>query len=140
LTLLPKGFADTFIVSNCDIIIKADFSDVLSFHRKSGAALTILSSIQHHLIPYGVIKFESGGVVSGLEEKPELSFCINTGVYILEAECLDYIPEKGVFHMTDLIDAVMKVGKRVVTYPVNESEYIDIGQWEEYRKTVSLLG
>lgn len=139
LTLLPRGFAETFIVSNCDIIIKADFLDVLHFHRKSEAALTILSSIQHHLIPYGVIKFESGGIVSGLEEKPEFSFCINTGVYILEAECLEYIPENTVFHMTHLIEALMKAGKRVVTYPVNENEYIDIGQWEEYQKAVSKM-
>ena len=136
LSLLPKSFAKTFIVSNCDIIVKADFAEVLDFHKRSGAMLTVISSIQHHKIPYGVIKFEDGGVVNGLEEKPEVSFCINTGVYILETSCMDYVPEKQLFHMTDLMENLMKDGKKVVTYPVNESEYIDIGQWEEYEKAV----
>lgn len=139
LALLPAGFPKTFIVSNCDILIKADFADMLEFHRKSEAVLTVVSSIQHHKIPYGVLKFEDGGVVVGLEEKPEVSFCINTGVYILEADCLSYIPKDEVFHMTHLIAALMRDGKRVVTYPVNESEYVDIGQWDEYRQAVKQL-
>lgn len=139
LKLLPSNFASTFFVSNCDIIVKADYAEVLDFHRKSGAMITVLSSIQHHKIPYGVISFESGGVITGLEEKPEHSFCINTGVYVLDKKCLDYIPENRVFHMTHLMESLMKDGKKIVTYPVNENEYIDIGQWEEYREAVSIL-
>lgn len=139
LNLLPPDIPKTFIVSNCDIIVKADLGDVLEFHYKSKAMLTVISSVQHHQIPYGVIKFESGGIVSGLEEKPEMSFCINTGVYILERECLEYIPKNGIYHMTHLMEALMQDGKRVVTYPVNENEYIDIGQWEEYRKAVNQM-
>jgi len=137
LKYLPDDFAGTFIVSNCDIIVKADYSDVLSYHKKSGAFLTVLSSIQHYTIPYGVIKFEHEGIVTGLEEKPEYSFCVNTGVYILEHECLKYIPEGEVFHMTHLMEALIKDGKKVITYPVNENEYSDIGQWEEYRKVIN---
>jgi dTDP-glucose pyrophosphorylase len=137
LKLLPSDFQKTFIVSNCDIIVNADYSDVLEFHKNSGALLTVISSIQHHKIPYGVINFEAGGIVTGLEEKPEYSFCINTGVYILDIECLKYIPEGEVFHMTHLMESIMKDGKIVATYPVNESEYVDIGQWDEYRKAVS---
>ncbi len=140
LSLLPPDFSGTFIVSNCDIIVKADYAEVLEFHRASGASLTVLSSIQHHRIPYGVIQFENGGVVTELIEKPEYSFCINTGVYILEPECLALIKENEVFHMTHLMEALMKEGKKVVTYPVNEKDYIDIGQWEDYRKAITLLG
>lgn len=139
LRLLPKTVAGPFIVTNCDIIVKVDFSDVLEFHRKSGASITIVSSIQHHTVPYGVIKFSNGGRVDELIEKPEYSFCINTGVYIVESECLDLIPENKLFHMTHLIEKVMSLGKIVSTYPVNESEYIDVGQWDEYHKAVSQL-
>ncbi len=139
LKLLPQNLGDTFIVSNCDIIVKADFAEVLDFHRATKAALTVLSSIQHHTVPYGVIKFEQGGRVLEIEEKPEFSFCINTGVYILNRECLSYIPDGKVFHMTDLMAALMSDGKQVVTYPINEREYIDIGQWEEYQKAIILL-
>lgn len=140
LALLPKDISSTFIVSNCDILVKADFSDVVAFHRKSGAMLTVISSIQHYEIPYGVIHFTNGGMVTSLEEKPEYSFCINTGVYVLESRCLQYLPAGEVFHMTMLMEALIADGQTVATYPVNEHEYLDIGQWEAYRETVNALG
>lgn len=137
LSLLVPGFAKTFIVSNCDIIVQADYAEVLDFHRSSGAMLTVLSSIQHYKIPYGVIKFEAGGRVLEIEEKPEMSFCINTGVYVLEAECLNFIPHGEVFHMTHLMEKLMAAGHNVSTYPVNEKEYVDVGQWGEYHKALA---
>jgi len=139
LVLLPPTIAKTFIVSNCDIIVNADYAEVLNFHEQSGAMLTVLSSIQHHKVPYGVIKFEAGGKVTEIEEKPEFSFCINTGVYVLDSACLELIPKGEVFHMTHLMEKLMSLGHTVSTYPVNESEYIDVGQWEEYHDAVRKL-
>ncbi len=139
LTLLPENINNTFIVSNCDIIVKADYANVLKFHKETNAVLTIISSIQHQTIPYGVIEYRNGGIVNKILEKPEYSFCINTGVYILQKECLAFIKHNQVFHMTNLIEELIKAGKTVVTYPVNENEYIDIGQWEEYRNTIDRL-
>jgi len=129
----------TFIVSNCDIIVKADYADVLDFHKKSGSLLTVISSIQHHKIPYGVINFEDGGRVTGLIEKPEYTFAVNTGVYILEPKCLEYIKEGEIFHMTHLMEALIEDGETVSTYPVKERDYIDIGQWQEYRDAVKIM-
>ena len=129
----------TFIVSNCDIIVKANYEDIYNFHKESKAVLTVVSSIQHHTVPYGVIDYTDGGVVSGIREKPEFSFPINTGVYILEPEALEYIPSNQMFHMTHLMEALIADEKKVVTYIVNEKDYIDIGQWEEYRKALSLM-
>jgi dTDP-glucose pyrophosphorylase len=129
----------TFIVSNCDIIVKADFREVAAFHERNHAALTVISSIQHHRVPYGVVGFGQGGRVDGIREKPEYSFPINTGVYVLDESCLDYIPSGRVFNMTDLIEALIAAGKPVYTFPVNEKEYLDIGQWEDYRRVVDLL-
>jgi len=100
---LLKQVPDTFLVSNCDIFVKADYSDVLKFHRESGSLLTTISSIQHHTIPYGVVEFEDGGRVTQINEKPEFSMPINTGVYILEKDALDYIPDNQFFHMTHLL-------------------------------------
>lgn len=139
LTLVESSIGDSFIVSNCDIIVKANYAEVLDFHRRSGASLTIISSLQHHKLPYGVVDFKAGGEVLRIEEKPEFTFPINTGVYILEKSCLELVPEKQVFHMTHLIDALLAAGRKVVTYPVNENEYIDIGQWDEYLQAIKKL-
>ena len=139
LTLVKGKVFNDVIVSNCDNIVKADYYDVLEFHRKNNSYLTIISSIQHHKIPYGVVTFKDGGEVTEIVEKPEYSFPINTGIYILNVKALEYIPDKTVFHMTHLIEALIKDHKKVMTYPVSESDYIDIGQWDEYRSVVEKL-
>ncbi len=139
LAYLKDALNETFIVSNCDIIVKADYADVIRFHKKNNASLTILSSIQHITIPYGVIEYRNGGKVSSITEKPEFSFTVNTGVYIVEPECLKLIRTDGVFHMTNLIESLLRAGKTVLTYPVNNKDYIDIGQWDEYQKNVNAL-
>jgi len=139
LRLFADEAPECFFVSNCDIIVKADYSDVLNFHRSSGSWLTIISALQHNIVPYGVVHFSNGGRVAKIQEKPEYSFTINTGVYILDKRCLRFIPENNVFHMTDLIKALIDDQKPVYTYPVNEKEYIDIGQWEEYRNALDRL-
>lgn len=139
LVLLKDKIQSTFIVSNCDIIVKANYAKVLAFHRKNKSMMTVISSMQHHKIPYGVMEFENGGKVKAINEKPEYTFPINTGVYILEKECLDYIPENSFFHITHLMEKLISHHKNVYTYPVNESDYIDIGQWEEYTSAIENL-
>ena len=132
LKLVEKSICDTFIVSNCDIIVRADYAEVVAFHKANKAELTILSSLQRYRIPYGVIKFRQEGEVTELIEKPEYTFTINTGVYVLNRECLKLIPHDTFFNMTDLIDVLISQNQKIHTYTVNESDYIDIGQWKEY--------
>lgn len=139
LKLLEESIDNTIIVSNCDVIVKADYSKVFSFHKENSSTLTVLSSIQHQKIPYGVVEYKNGGEVSHIKEKPELSFTINTGVYFIEKSALDYIPPDTFFHMTDLIDILIKDGKKVMMYPINENDYIDIGQWEEYQEAMKKI-
>lgn len=139
LKFLEDKINDNLIVSNCDVIVRANFEDVLDFHKDKKASLTILSSIQHYKIPYGVIEFESGGEVTKIQEKPEYTFPINAGVYVLNKASLRHIPEGISFNMTDLIRSLIEKNKKVVMYPVNENDYVDIGQWEEYKKAIEKL-
>lgn len=131
--------ADTFIVTNCDILVKAKYDEVLKFHQENRAMITLLGSIQHFTIPYGVLQFRNGGEVTGILEKPEHSATVNTGVYVMERSALQYIPENRQFHMTDLIDHLISLGQRIYTYPVNEKDYLDIGQWKEYKYAIERL-
>jgi dTDP-glucose pyrophosphorylase len=139
LKILNGAIIDDFIVSNCDVIVKADFQQVIALHKNQKAAMTVLSSIQHHKIPYGVINFREKGLVTDIMEKPEYTMTINTGVYVLSREALAFIPDNEYFDMTDLIRTLIENGRKVVTYPVNGNEYIDIGQWDEYRQAVDKL-
>ena len=136
LKLLEEEISDCFIVCNCDVITKIDFEDVIKFHNERKSLLTILSPVQHYKIPYGIIDFKEGGEVKGIFEKPEYTFTINAGVYMLDKESLRFIPADSPFDMTDLIKTLIENNRTVVTYTINEHNYIDIGQWDEYRKTM----
>ena len=139
LRLLETKLPEIFIVSNCDVIVRANFHEVVDFHQKKGAAMTLLSSIQHYRIPYGVISFKEEGEVVSITEKPEYTFTINTGVYVLSREAIGLIPAKSHFDMTDLMNSLIKKNKKVLMYPVNENDYVDIGQWEEYKKALDKM-
>ncbi|MCM8774158.1 MAG: sugar phosphate nucleotidyltransferase [Candidatus Omnitrophica bacterium] len=139
LSLLEDIIDKVFIVSNCDVIVKADFGKVVKFHKDNNVWLTILSSVQHYKIPYGIIKFKKKGKVTEIVEKPEQTFIINTGVYVIDREALKFITKGSPVEMNELIMCLLKNKRKVVTYPVNENDYIDIGQWEEYKKSVEKI-
>ena len=138
LKYLEKKIGAPFFVSNCDIIIQCDYSKIYKFHKKDNFDLTLVSSIQHHVIPYGVCKLESDGSLKTIKEKPEYNFLVNTGMYILNPDILQFIPKDKSFDMTDLIEFLKKKKKKIGVYPVSEKSWIDIGQWEEYRKAINI--
>lgn len=139
LKLISSSLENTFMVSNCDVIVDADYENLLSFHQKNKNILTVVGSIHHHRIPYGVIHFEKEGKIKKMVEKPEFDFTINTGMYVLSKKALEFIPKNKCFDMTDLIQVLLKNKENIGVYPVSQKSYVDIGQWEEYKKTVEKL-
>jgi dTDP-glucose pyrophosphorylase len=136
LSCLPKKIGKTIFISNCDILILADYSDMIKLHNDRKNDITIISSMQHHRIPYGVMELNSRGDLKGIREKPEYDFMVNTGMYIIESSLINLIPKNIEFPITDLVSIAKKNRRRVGVYPVSEKAYLDVGQWEEYQKTV----
>lgn len=134
LRLISERFQNPFIVTNCDILIDADYSDIYKFHNKTGNSMTIVSALKNIVVPYGVIHSKEDGLITQMEEKPKLSYFINTGMYILNPDVLDRIPQDTFFHMTDLADALMEAGKKVGMYPISEDSFLDMGEFEEMRR------
>ena len=139
LKLMPSDIRDAFVVSNSDVIVNLDYKDLLDFHNENKNILTIVGSMQHYRIPYGIIHFGKEGKIREIQEKPEFDFTINTGVYILSKKSLDFIPNKKSFDMPDLIRAILEKGENVGVYPVSQKSYVDVGQWDEYKKATSRL-
>ena len=139
LKFLEGKIKSPFIVSNCDIIIEGDYAKIFEFHKKGSYSLTLVGSMQHHIIPYGVCKVNEGGELSELKEKPGYDLLVNTGMYIVNPDILKFIPNHRKFDMTELINELKQNGQRIGIYPISEKSWIDIGQWEEYKKTVEKL-
>ena len=138
-SLLKGKISTPFFVSNCDILIDQDYRDVYDYHIKNKNELTIVTAIKSFKIPYGVIETGKDGLMTGLQEKPEITYMINTGVYILNPECIDEIPEGEFFHITHLMEKIKKQGGRIGCFPVSEQAWKDMGDWREYLKVANII-
>jgi dTDP-glucose pyrophosphorylase len=139
LRLLAGKVEGAIMVTNCDIIVRADYADLLETHVRGGHDITMVASIKSYPIPYGVCELGPEGRLSRIVEKPRYDLLVNTGMYVIDAKALDLIPEERMFHATDLVGAVLARGGRVGVYPVGESAWFDIGEWAEYQRTVAAL-
>jgi len=134
LRLLKDKLKTTFFVSNCDILIEEDYSAIYNFHKEHNHELTLVASLKNYRIPYGTIESGNNGELIDIKEKPELSFMINCGLYILEPHLLSEIPENTFFHITHLMEKIKGRGGKVGVFPISEKSWIDIGEWQFYSK------
>lgn len=135
LFMLKEHLKDTFFVSNCDILIDQDYKEVYRWHKQNANEITAIAAIKNYHIPYGTLEVEKNGLLRNMKEKPDLTFYVNAGVYILEPHLLQEIPENEFFHITHLMDKVKNRGGRVGVFPVSEGSWMDIGNWVEYNKS-----
>ena len=137
---LLKGKIDTpFFVSNCDSINEQDYRDVYDYHLNYHNDMTIVTMVKSIKIPYGVIETGEDGLMISLKEKPEHTYMVNSGVYILNPDLINEIPEGEFFHITQLMEKVKARGGRVGCFPVSENAWHDMGEWPEYLKMINIL-
>ncbi len=139
LNLLKGQINSTFFMTNCDIIVDEDYSKILDYHKKNQNLITIVTAVKNVTIPYGTLEISDDESVYKLIEKPTFSFLANTGFYIIEPEFLEIIPPNTFIHITDVIQQCLDLKKKVGTYPISESSWLDIGQMEELEKVKKIL-
>jgi dTDP-glucose pyrophosphorylase len=136
LALLRDCLKQTFFVTNCDIIVDQEIEEVLKYHRDNRNELTIIAALKQIKLAYGALMTGPDGLLEKLEEKPDLVFKVNSGVYVLESHLLAEIPGKMVFNMTQLIDGILARRGRVGVFPISEKSWTDIGNWDDYQKCI----
>jgi NDP-sugar pyrophosphorylase family protein len=134
------GKIDTpFLVTNCDTIISADLNELIDFHREHGDDLTLVASLKNFNIPYGICEIVNGGTLTRITEKPDYNVLANTGMYILKPDRLNLIPEGESFDVIQLIDKVKSGGGKVGVFPIGDKDWIDTGEWAEYKRALNQL-
>jgi len=140
LGLVKENIKTNFFVVNCDIVLDVDYDDVVRFHNTEGFDLTLVASLKHFTVPYGVCNVDKQGLLVSMHEKPEQDLLVNTGLYFVNSSVLNFISGDEFLHMTDLIHILKEKGFKVGVYPVTEKSWLDVGQWEEYSETLKQLG
>jgi len=136
---LKGKFDKPFFVTNCDIIIKTDCRVLYEFHQKNNYDITLVASAKEYIIPYGACSLNEDGHLSHINEKPKYNFLINTGLYVLNPDVLNFIPNGKFYHITHLIEEANSQGRKVGVFPVDDDDWVDIGQWAEYKKAINKL-
>ena len=120
------------LVINGDILTRIDFRNMLDFHREHEADMSVAIRPEEFRLPYGVVTTD-GVTITGISEKPVVKHLINAGIYLLNPSVCRYIPAGQPYDMPELIENLVKDGRRVVGFPVGEY-WIDIGKAEDYQR------
>ncbi len=88
---------ERFMIISGDLLTDFDLSKVLAFHEEKKAKATITLTSVTDPLQFGVVITDKESRITKFLEKPGwgevFSDTINTGIYILEPEVLDLIPE-----------------------------------------------
>jgi len=129
---------DRFIVISGDVLTDINLSDAIQFHHTHKALATVVLTRSKNPLPFGVVITSDSGKITRFLEKPTwgqvFSDTINTGIYILEPEIFEFIPNKQFFDFSkDLFPQLLKDKKALYGY-IAEGYWKDVGDLNEYQK------
>jgi len=137
LGLLREALTEPTLVLNGDLITGTDFGRLIDFHFERKFDMTICTKPFQFDVPYGVMQVDEDEVRS-FEEKPSYSFHTNAGIYVLNPEVIELIPDDEACDMTDVMGMILAKGGRIGAFPVYEY-WLDIGKMADYERANAQL-
>lgn len=140
ISLLKGKINNTFILTNCDIVIDDDLTKAYKQHVESGNVITMVCSLKNFTIPYGVVNIGENGTIVSMQEKPNMSFFTNTGCYFVEPEVIKKLTYNEPIDFPTIIEKYIEEKEKVGIYPIGEDDWLDMGQFDELEKMRERLG
>jgi len=132
---LISDLPENFLVMNGDILSDLDYANFFDEHVRQKELFTISSMKREHRIDYGVLEANEEGKLIAFREKPQTTYLVSMGVYMLSSRVLERIPSGRAFGfdtlMLDLLDASQPAHVR----PFN-GYWLDIGRPEDYERAI----
>ena len=128
LNLLKGKYHSTFFVTNCDILVEIDYSDFYQYHKEHRNIISLVCARKKTVIPYGTVSVNENSGIIKFDEKPELEFLTNTGLYLIEPDFLNYIPANTFINITDVIQRCIEEHRNVGAYIIEDDDWMDMGQ------------
>ena len=152
--LLASELTETFIVGSGDTLASFDIAGLLALHKEKGALATMALWQVESVSEYGVVglsETKGGEINSNLEkgwisrfqEKPSpqeaFSNVINAGLYILEPEVLDLIPEDEKFDWSrQVFPQMLELGMPLYAC-LTKGIWFDIGRPSDLLKAQNII-
>ncbi|HHY13496.1 MAG TPA: NTP transferase domain-containing protein [Thermoanaerobacterales bacterium] len=127
---------ETFIVISGDVLCDMDLTEAIKFHKEKKAIATLVLTREEIPLEYGVVVTSDTGEIIRFLEKPSwaevFSDTINTGIYILEPEVLDYIKKDEMFDFSKDLFPLLLEDKQPMFGMISNCYWCDIGNPEQY--------
>lgn len=130
------SFKEPFIVISGDAVCDVDLKKVMKYHLASGAAVTVVAKQVRDPREYGVVCVGDDNRIRSFIEKPSWSQAIsnlaNTGIYIVNPECMSLIPKNRKFDFAaDLFPLMLEKDLSIFCY--NTADYwCDVGNTDAF--------
>lgn len=135
---LARDWLDSpFLVLNGDLITDIDLRAFVHFHREHGAALSIAVTETPVPVNMGVLDCAESGEVLDFKEKPTLTYSANMGVYCMDPNILDLIPNGVLFGFDHLMYRMLDEGQPARVYR-HHGMFMDIGRPEDFARAQEL--
>ena len=125
-----NSLSENFILINSDVISEIDFSSLVNFYYNNKSLFTIVTKLIRQKLSFGSIKSRSE-LLYNIEEKPTISYFVNTGIYVFSKKFLRLIPSQPKkYDMTDLITKIKSKRKKIKIFHSYE-DWHDVGTHEK---------
>ena len=131
LRLIKSQLTETFFTLNGDLITDLNLHELKAYHRQNGGLITVAVTEKNITPDLGVVESQNGQM-TGFREKPIIKFKASTGIYCMEPQILDLIPDGVPFGFDDLMYAMLDRELPVYIYE-HDGLWLDIGREEDFR-------
>jgi NDP-sugar pyrophosphorylase family protein len=132
---LMGNLPENFLLLNGDVLTDLDLRALYCAHVSSGRLFTIASAVRAQRIDYGVLQVDSTNRLIGFVEKPEQTYLVSMGIYVVNRKVLDLIPPDVKYGFDDLMIDLLRRNQ-----PVHVEQYggywLDIGRPDDYIQAI----
>ena len=132
LSLMREKLQEPFFVMNGDLLTNVNFEYMMEYHIINSSIATMGVREYDFQVPYGVVNVNGENILS-IEEKPVQSFFVSGGIYVLDPNVLELIPNDTYYDMPTLFENVIGHKMKSISFPIREY-WLDIGRLEEFEK------
>lgn len=132
LSLMKGKLDEPFFVMNGDLLTNVNFEHMLEYHLNNSSVATMGVREYDFQVPYGVVNVD-GCQITSIEEKPTQKFFVSAGIYMLNNDTLDLIPDNEYYDMPTLFEKMITKKQSVISFPIREY-WLDIGRLSDYEQ------
>lgn len=130
--IVQNRLDDTFVAANGDVFADLDVDGEIERHIETGAAVTDLLTPVDNPCEYGIAHVDDQLRISEFKDKPRpeevFSNLINAGVYVVQRDVLDLVPENEFSDFSmHIIPKVIAAGRRVQGFELS-GLWMDVGR------------